>query len=123
MLIRVQQTRVCRSNPAHCLVMLIKFYWHTATPHTLWGYSGASWAELSSCDRKGLACETSDRYHLALYGEALPIPAFRALLLNLHRVFMCVHIVSIIQTWLCHHPVWQASLALPFLIYLALKAA
>ena len=92
-------------------------------PHTLWGCSGASWAELNSCDRKGLACETSDRYHLALYGEALPTPGFRALLLNLCHIFMHAHIASIIQTWLCHHPVWEDSLAFPFLIYLALRAA
>jgi len=67
------KTTALEPSPAPCLFLLIKFYWHTATP-TGFLIIPSSWPELRSCNKDFLACRVKNIYSLAFYRRSLPLP-------------------------------------------------
>ena len=67
------ETMALEPSPAPCLFLLIKFYWHTATP-TGFLTIPSHWPELSSCNKDSLACRVKNIYSLAFYRRSLPLP-------------------------------------------------
>lgn len=60
-------------NPASCLLSLIKFYWHMATPLGFLVIN-SGFPELRSFNGDHLACRIKNIYSRALYRSSLPPP-------------------------------------------------
>lgn len=98
--IRSLQTKAHHPNPACHWYLKLRLFWNTAASLHLPIVSSCFWgtaAELNTCDRDHITCNTWNTYYSSLHGKSVPTSALQpSSLLIVVRLFPCCHFC-----WIC----------------------